>query len=201
MKFCTNCGNELAEDVKFCTSCGNPSQKEMEEEISSEIIDKTGANEQSEEIVEESVVQTDAPSEETERRDKTQQEQHNKEGHQQLMPAQQREQASEVKQGQTATVHQGQQTTEVQQPVSPPAKKSMSKRNKILLGTVAAIIILLFGVHKYLESHFDPMKQVVAMENALSEKKMGEFFNLIELEEDALIDKESYFDYIRKNEW
>jgi len=23
MKYCTNCGNELNENVKFCTSCGN----------------------------------------------------------------------------------------------------------------------------------------------------------------------------------
>src|SRR5690625_4066589 len=93
-----------------------------------------------------------------------------------------------------------QQAVETQQ-VSLPEKKPMSKRNKILIGTVAAFIVLLFGVHKYLESHFDPMKQVVAMENALSEKKMDEFFNLIELEEDALIDKESYFEHIKDKEW
>lgn len=32
-KFCTNCGNELNENIKFCTNCGQEINKEIKETV------------------------------------------------------------------------------------------------------------------------------------------------------------------------
>ena len=41
MPFCTNCGNQLANDAKFCTTCGTPITTLNHADSNQESVDKT----------------------------------------------------------------------------------------------------------------------------------------------------------------
>src|SRR5690625_2466465 len=83
----------------------------------------------------------------------------------------------------------------------PDSKKPMSKKSKILLSIVAVLAIILFGTHTWLKSYFDPMNDLLAMNEAISNDDMDTFLSYIEFEDDVILDKESFFEYIKEEEW
>lgn len=80
-------------------------------------------------------------------------------------------------------------------------KKPMSKKTKIIIGVVAVLLIALFGTHKWLTSYFDPIKSLVAMDEAVTNNDMESFLHFIEFDKDILRDNESFFEYIKEREW
>ncbi|MBP1971138.1 putative membrane protein YvbJ [Virgibacillus natechei] len=89
-----------------------------------------------------------------------------------------------------------QQTRSDRQP-----RKPMTKRTKILIGLATGIILLLFGTHQFLSSYFDPMKDLQAIDSTVSGNDIDAFINHVNVVESAILDEESYFHYIRDNEW
>lgn len=79
--------------------------------------------------------------------------------------------------------------------------KSMSKKTKVMIGIVASIAVILFGTHLFISSYFDPMKDLTAMEEAISNNDMDTFLSFIEFEDDVTLDKESYYEYIQDIEF
>lgn len=143
MRFCTQCGEKVADHVKFCTECGAEltimtRTEGLEEGASSVNTSKTT----------------------------------------QTVPADQQAPIQETR------------TT-----------KKSSKKTKVFLSIIAILALILFGTHKFLSSYFDPLKDLKAMDQAISSNDQKTFFSYIEFEKDALLDKESYFKYIKEEEW
>ncbi|MFC2949373.1 TcaA NTF2-like domain-containing protein [Virgibacillus sediminis] len=82
-----------------------------------------------------------------------------------------------------------------------PPRRPMAKRQKILLAAVAGLVLLLFGTHQFLSYYFDPVRDLKAMDRAVSAGNVEEFLSFIEFDEGALLDEESYFSYIKGQEW
>lgn len=59
----------------------------------------------------------------------------------------------------------------------------------------------MFGTHKALEAYFDPIKELKAMEEAISSGDQDAFISYIGFEKDVLLDEKSYFDYIKEEHW
>ncbi|GAB3056285.1 TcaA NTF2-like domain-containing protein [Virgibacillus ainsalahensis] len=93
-----------------------------------------------------------------------------------------------------------QETPQQEVPVSAP-RKPMAKRTKILIGTAAGLLLVLFGTHLFLSSYFDPIKDLQAMDNAVTSNDRDEFMSHITFDDAAVLDEESYFAYIKDNEW
>ncbi|WP_121616368.1 zinc ribbon domain-containing protein [Virgibacillus halodenitrificans] len=82
-----------------------------------------------------------------------------------------------------------------------PQKKPLSKKTKWMIGSIAGLLLIGFGIHQFLSSYFDPVKELKAMDQAISEDDADNFINNIRFKDAALLDKESYFQYIKENEW
>lgn len=80
-------------------------------------------------------------------------------------------------------------------------KKGLKKRTKIIIGLIISVIIILFGTHQWLLSHFDAMKDLQAMDQAINANDSAAFLENIEIDENALLDEDSYFSYIKEHEW
>ncbi|MBN6206183.1 hypothetical protein JYK21_06945 [Ralstonia pickettii] len=77
----------------------------------------------------------------------------------------------------------------------------MSKKMKWLLSTVAAFAVILIGTHLFLSSYFAPLKSFQEMDRAILDNDVEAFVSQINFDESALFDKDSYFQYIKENEW
>lgn len=80
-------------------------------------------------------------------------------------------------------------------------KKNMKMRTKITIGLIISLTVILFGAHQWLLSHFDAMKDLQTMDQAITSNDSTAFLKHIELDENALLNEESYFAYIRDHEW
>lgn len=86
-------------------------------------------------------------------------------------------------------------------PVKQSEKQPMRKRTKWLLGIAATFAVLLIGTHLFLTSYFDPMKNFQAMDDAILANDVDSFTKHIHFDDSAVLDEESYFDYIKETEW
>lgn len=194
MKFCTNCGHELVKNAQFCIACGakneakdakEPLEKDSSSTIktvsSAEIKETTAKDKTTKENL--SDVETDVVVEEVE--EKTEEEK------QEAEKAQKEIVASTVKlpQKENPQASPSSQRLETQ---------SSNRKRNILFGIVAFIIVVLFGVHKGLESYFDPMKDLIAMDEAITAKDEQKFLSYIEFDKDALLDEASYFEIVQE---
>ncbi|MCF3942994.1 TcaA NTF2-like domain-containing protein [Oceanobacillus alkalisoli] len=80
-------------------------------------------------------------------------------------------------------------------------KKPMSKKNKWLLGIAAGFVVVLIGAHLFLSSYFNPMKNFQAMDQAILDDDVEAFVDQINFDDSALLDEDSYFEYIKDYEW
>lgn len=80
-------------------------------------------------------------------------------------------------------------------------KKPIAKKTKWLVSITASFIIILFGVHLFLSSYFDPVKDFQKMDQAIMANDVETFMSFIDFDETALLDKESYFQYVKTHEW
>src|SRR5699024_8322792 len=80
-------------------------------------------------------------------------------------------------------------------------KKRMATWKKVLLSVGVAFIILLFGAYKFAENHFDPMKDLVKMDEAVLNNDVDGFMKFIKVDKEIPFDKESFFTYIKDYEW
>lgn len=80
-------------------------------------------------------------------------------------------------------------------------RQPMKKRTKVALLSLGILCIAFFITYKLLDSHYSPIKQLQAMDEAISANQTDAFLDQIQFEEDALLDEESYFDYIKETEW
>lgn len=71
-----------------------------------------------------------------------------------------------------------------------------SRKRKFLLWFVLVLALLLFGVHKGLQHYFDPMRDLMAIDQAIMEKDLDTFYDYVRLDEEAIFDEESYFEFI-----
>lgn len=83
----------------------------------------------------------------------------------------------------------------------PRNRKPMSKTTKIILSIIIFVAALGFGTHKWLQSYFDPIQELEAMDNAIIDNDMDTFLSYINFDENAALDKQSYFDYIKEHSW
>ncbi|MCP3027932.1 zinc-ribbon domain-containing protein [Halobacillus sp. A5] len=79
--------------------------------------------------------------------------------------------------------------------------KPLQKRTKITIGVAAAAALLLFGGHLFLSNKYDPMAVVKELDDTFTEKDAEAFFDSIELEEEALLNKKEFLDYIDQSGW
>lgn len=80
-------------------------------------------------------------------------------------------------------------------------KKPMPLLRKILIGGVLVIAILLFGTYKYLEYYFDPLSEIAKMSEALEKDDVDGFLKHITFNDKALLDEESYVQFIKETQW
>lgn len=175
MRFCTECGHQLPVDTQFCVNCGE------------EIIEQEDTNDKSSEKVSPLVSEKVPPLPtttiaETERQDESPE-----------VVANERSLHKDTDQQSAQTSDYRTSTTEV--------TKKKSPLMKILVGVIIMIVIGLFGVHKWLERHYDPINDLLAMDEAVTNKDMEAFLSYIHFEDGAMLDKESYFTLIEEFEW
>lgn len=183
MGFCTECGSELAENALFCIECGNK-VLQQKDELNAEVADESesvGVSTEElavkAEVVDKSAAKTSAHV------------------------ASEEQAAAEDKDTKTLGKEPAvqQSASEQEDPRIKQIKSSPWK--KILIGIIVIIILALFGVHKWLESYFDPMNDLVAMDEAVTNKDLKGFMSYIEFDEKALLDEDSYFELIEESEW
>jgi len=87
----------------------------------------------------------------------------------------------------------------VRQTVAKNPKKS--KRNKILLSILVILLLALFGTYKWFENYYDPMKELIAMDEAIKGNKQASFLGYIATDDDVYMDEKAYFNYIKEEEW
>lgn len=196
MRFCTECGNELVEDTRFCVRCGHKVTKKETGGPDKALIKPTDT-----EFIKDDVDEY----EETKEKRKEENE-------------------SAITAPSAAAIHNEQEvdTPSVEQPIeqkakaTPPVKEiRKQKRTKladeqekksslwrnVVIGLIIVLIVVLFGLHKWLENHFDPMKDLIAMDEAVAKKDLDGYMKYIHFDEDVLLDEESYFEIIEETEW
>ncbi|MFC7320014.1 TcaA NTF2-like domain-containing protein [Halobacillus campisalis] len=80
-------------------------------------------------------------------------------------------------------------------------KKPMAKNKKIALISIAAALVILTSAHFIISSIIDPLKNVQAMDRAITEQDPDAFFEQVDLKEKALVDKEEYLSFIDSSGW
>ena len=68
----------------------------------------------------------------------------------------------------------------------------MSKKQKIVIGIVAAIAVALFSVHFYIKSIVSTEKQIAAIHEALHEGNGEKFLKAVHVDDDVIFDSEAY---------
>ncbi|WP_164667771.1 TcaA NTF2-like domain-containing protein [Virgibacillus doumboii] len=96
---------------------------------------------------------------------------------------------------------QEQTRSSVKQAAAATNRKPMKKSTKIIIASAASLFVLLFGVHLGLSSYFDPMKDLKAMDQAIASGNVNEFMGYIDFDNEALLNKQEYFQYIKEYEW
>jgi len=74
--------------------------------------------------------------------------------------------------------------------------KTLSKKNKYLIGIVAVIVIALFSAHTYVKSIISTEKQVVTIYEALLEGNGEKFLNVVHVEDEVIFDSEAYMELL-----
>ncbi|MFG6147838.1 TcaA NTF2-like domain-containing protein [Halobacillus sp. B23F22_1] len=80
-------------------------------------------------------------------------------------------------------------------------RKPLKKGKKIVMGSIIALAVLLFTAHQFISEKMDPMIMVMEMDRAISNNDAHAFFEHIELEEKALINKKDFLAYIEESGW
>lgn len=80
-------------------------------------------------------------------------------------------------------------------------KTPLSKRTKMILAIAGSVFLIFLGVYQWLSSHYDPVKVLQEMDNAITEGDSKTFLQHIEFDKKAIVDEEQYFTYIKKYEW
>ena len=80
-------------------------------------------------------------------------------------------------------------------------KQPLPTRTKVMLAIAGSVLLIFFGVYQWLSSQYDPVKVLQAMDDAIIEDDSKAFLEHIEFDKKAIIDKEQYFQYIKKYEW
>ena len=94
-----------------------------------------------------------------------------------------------------------QETAAQIEPQRAKVKKKMATWKKVSIITSLIVVVLAFGTYKYLEHHFDPLHDLVKMDEALLDDDVDTFMDFIQLNSDIPIDKKAYFSYIKEYEW
>ncbi|UOQ94489.1 hypothetical protein MUO14_05920 [Halobacillus shinanisalinarum] len=81
------------------------------------------------------------------------------------------------------------------------SEKTMSKRSRVLIGIFVGVVILLFGAHFALSSFLDPIKQIKAMDRAVSEQNSDTFLDYVTIDEEALMNSEEYVSSLANADW
>ncbi len=84
---------------------------------------------------------------------------------------------------------------------APVKKQPMSKKKKIALIAIAAVIGILLIAYVSVDTMLDPMKQVEAMDSALKQGDDKAFMEEFKVPEETIYDSEIFFQYIKLNDW
>ncbi|KHE73011.1 zinc-ribbon domain-containing protein [Halobacillus sp. BBL2006] len=107
------------------------------------------------------------------------------------------------KQGDSRIVNQPVRQTEPAQYSEPPKapREPMTRKTKIGMAVAAVIVIGLISAHFIVTSMIDPMKQVQAMDRAITDKNADAFFENVSVDKEALLHKEEFLSYIESSDW
>ncbi|MGP4069883.1 TcaA NTF2-like domain-containing protein [Halobacillus sp. B29] len=95
----------------------------------------------------------------------------------------------------------GASTKEKQSETQKVHRKPLTRKTKIIATVSVAAIILLIGTHIAISSALDPLKNVQAMDRALTDRNAKAFFNHVEVDKEALLDKDQYLEFIHQSDW
>ncbi|WP_244877717.1 TcaA NTF2-like domain-containing protein [Halobacillus kuroshimensis] len=82
-----------------------------------------------------------------------------------------------------------------------PPRKPMSKKKRVGIFSIIALVVLLTSAHFIISSVTDPLKIVQAMDRAVTDQDAEAFFDEVDVNETALINKEEYLSYIHSSDW
>ena len=82
-----------------------------------------------------------------------------------------------------------------------PKKRSKKTKNKFLIPGIITLLLLMLGTHMYLKNHYSPLKKIKAMETALLSDSVEDFSKQFDYEEGVLLDKKSFLEYVKEEEW
>src|SRR5699024_3080221 len=80
-------------------------------------------------------------------------------------------------------------------------KRKKNPKKKIWSIIAATIIILIIGTYSVTKYMIDPMKKLMKMNEAVEADEQSDFLDFIEFDEDIPLDEDSYFSWIKDNEW
>lgn len=89
----------------------------------------------------------------------------------------------------------------VQQEEKRSTRKPISKRAKIISCSIAVVILIGLAAHLWLTAYFDPLNDLEAMDQAISNQDTDVFISQIIFEKDALLKEDHFFQYIKDQEW
>lgn len=175
MEYCKECGHKVSEDDKFCLECGTPTQQEQVKE-SNTVCLHCG-----EDLKEDNAFCPECGKS----RDETV-----------AVPV-----TSTSKDGEDLNSSNVEPIPTQEAPTSPEPKKKMAMWKKILLITSIVLIVLAIGAYKFAENHFDPLKDLVKMDEAIVSDDIDGFMSFIDVDKKVPFDKEAFFSYIKDQEW
>jgi len=71
-----------------------------------------------------------------------------------------------------------------------PTRKS-SKGKKLLITLTVVLVIALFASYKWLENHYHPMKELIAMDEAIKENKQDTFLSYLSMDDSVAVDEKA----------
>ncbi|MEG0260519.1 MAG: hypothetical protein RR651_11660 [Lysinibacillus sp.] len=89
----------------------------------------------------------------------------------------------------------------VEQSVVPKTRSIKNKRNKWVFAIITTITILLIGAHLFIKQSIDPYKQLSKADRAFVAKNSEEFLSYFSIHEDIITDHESFYEFMKEEEW
>ncbi|UOQ45580.1 hypothetical protein MUN89_06460 [Halobacillus salinarum] len=77
----------------------------------------------------------------------------------------------------------------------------MSRKKKISIIAAIALTAILISMHLLILSLLDPMKDVKAMDRAMTESNQDAFFTHLTLDDKAMLNKQEYLNYLNQADW
>lgn len=80
-------------------------------------------------------------------------------------------------------------------------RTKMKKKNKMILGIIVTLVIILIGAHLFIQQSIDPYKQLSNADRAFAMKDSEALLSYFSTHDKVLTDHESFYNFMKEEDW